>query len=171
MFKIFLSVCCTVTIMCTEFFITRYYNQHFVTATHFLYLRQRDKHVTQMKSNDTTRHDTARHGTARHSNKQFGRTVIAIIRALRNGCQAARLVFSVATGAGTQLFEYRVLMRIFGPNRDEVTGVWSKLHNEQFNPLPPNNIHICRTAPLTSRRCILNIYSTNIRAEYFKHAA
>jgi hypothetical protein len=30
---------------------------------------------------------------------------------------------------------------------------------------------ICRTAPLTSRRCILYIYSTNIRSEYFKHAA
>jgi hypothetical protein len=27
------------------------------------------------------------------------------------------------------------------------------------------------TAPLTSRRCILNIYSTNIHTEYFKHAA
>jgi hypothetical protein len=32
-------------------------------------------------------------------------------------------------------------------------------------------IYICRTAPLTSRRCILNIYSTNIRTEYFKYAA
>jgi hypothetical protein len=32
-------------------------------------------------------------------------------------------------------------------------------------------LYICRTAPLTSRRCILNIYSTNIRTEYFKHAA
>ena len=31
--------------------------------------------------------------------------------------------------------------------------------------------YICRTAQLTSRRCILNIYSTNILAEYFKHAA
>ena len=31
--------------------------------------------------------------------------------------------------------------------------------------------YICRTAPLTSRRCILYIYSTNIRTEYFKHAA
>ena len=28
-----------------------------------------------------------------------------------------------------------------------------------------------RTAPLTSRCCILYIYSTNIRTEYFKHAA
>jgi hypothetical protein len=30
---------------------------------------------------------------------------------------------------------------------------------------------ICRTTPLTSRRCILYIYSTNISTEYFKHAA
>ena len=30
---------------------------------------------------------------------------------------------------------------------------------------------VCRTAQLTSRRCILNIYSTNILTEYFKHAA
>ena len=32
-------------------------------------------------------------------------------------------------------------------------------------------IYICRTAPLTSRCCILYIYSTNICTEYFKHAA
>jgi hypothetical protein len=36
-----------------------------------------------------------------------------------------------------------------------------------FNPLTANG----RSALLTSRRCILNIYSTNIRTEYFKHAA
>jgi predicted membrane protein len=40
-----------------------------------------------------------------------------------------------------------------------------------INPLTPNDIYIGRTAPLTSRRCILYIYSTNIRTEYFKHAA
>jgi hypothetical protein len=40
-----------------------------------------------------------------------------------------------------------------------------------FNPLTPNGHNSGRTAPLTSRRCILNIYSTNIRAEYFKDAA
>jgi hypothetical protein len=32
-------------------------------------------------------------------------------------------------------------------------------------------IYIYRTAPLTSRRWILYIYSTNISTEYFKHAA
>ena len=40
-----------------------------------------------------------------------------------------------------------------------------------FNPLTPNDVYISRTAQLTSRRCILNIYSTNILTEYFKHAA
>ena len=40
-----------------------------------------------------------------------------------------------------------------------------------YNLLKPNDISICRTAALTSRRYILNIYSTNIHTEYFKHAA
>ena len=40
-----------------------------------------------------------------------------------------------------------------------------------FNPLAPNDVYIRRTAQLTSRRCILNICSTNIFTEYFKHAA
>jgi len=36
------------------------------------------------------------------------------------------------------VFENRVLRRIFGPKRDEVTGEWRKLHNEQLNPYPVN---------------------------------
>jgi hypothetical protein len=40
-----------------------------------------------------------------------------------------------------------------------------------FNPLTPKNPSMGRTALLTSRRCILYIYATNIRSEYFKHAA
>jgi len=40
-----------------------------------------------------------------------------------------------------------------------------------IDPLKPNDTYMGRTAPLTSRRCILNIYSTNVRTEYFKHAA
>jgi hypothetical protein len=38
-----------------------------------------------------------------------------------------------------------------------------------FNPLTPNDQYSGRTAPLTSKRCILYIYSTNIGTEYFKH--
>ena len=38
-----------------------------------------------------------------------------------------------------------------------------------INPLTPNDPYSGRTAPLTSKRCILYIYSTNIGTEYFKH--
>jgi len=34
-----------------------------------------------------------------------------------------------------RLFENKVLRRIFGPKRDEVTGEWRKLHNEELNDL------------------------------------
>ena len=39
----------------------------------------------------------------------------------------------------------------------------------QINPLTPNEPYSGRTAPLTSKRCILYIYSTNTGTEYFKH--
>jgi len=34
-----------------------------------------------------------------------------------------------------KVFENRVLRRIFGPKRDEVTGEWRKLRNEELNDL------------------------------------
>jgi hypothetical protein len=49
------------------------------------------------------------------------------------------------------VFENRVLRRIFGPSRDEVTEVGKKLYNEELhnlNPLP--STHIIRM--ITSRR-------------------
>ena len=38
-----------------------------------------------------------------------------------------------------------------------------------INRLKPNDPYMGRTAPLTSKRCILRIYSTNTGTEYFKH--
>ena len=43
-----------------------------------------------------------------------------------------------------------------------------QLQNKYINPLTPNDHYSGRTAPLTSKRCILYIYSTNIGTEYFK---
>jgi len=43
-------------------------------------------------------------------------------------------------------------------------------HMGVFNPLTPNDRYTSRTAPITSKLCILYIYSTNIRTEYFKHS-
>jgi hypothetical protein len=34
-----------------------------------------------------------------------------------------------------RVFENRVLRRIFGPKRDEATGGWRKLHNEDLHNL------------------------------------
>jgi hypothetical protein len=38
-------------------------------------------------------------------------------------------------GHRLRVFENRVLRRIFGPQRDEVTGGWRKLHNEELHSL------------------------------------
>ena len=45
-----------------------------------------------------------------------------------------------------RVFENRVLRRIFGPKRDEVTGEWRKLHNEGLNDLysSPNIIWVIK---------------------------
>jgi hypothetical protein len=43
-----------------------------------------------------------------------------------------------------RVFEKRVLRRVFGPKRDEVTGEWRKLHNEEVNNLysSPNIVRV-----------------------------
>jgi hypothetical protein len=45
------------------------------------------------------------------------------------------------------VFEKRVLRRIFGPKRDEVTGEWRRLHNEELNDLysSPNIIRVIKS--------------------------
>ena len=50
-----------------------------------------------------------------------------------------------------RVFEGRVLRRIFGPKRDEVTGEWRKLHNEELNLLIPNVNYSGCTTLLTSK--------------------
>ena len=44
------------------------------------------------------------------------------------------------------------------------------LYLSDVNLLTPNDSYMVRTAPLTSKSCILYIYSSNIGTEYFKHA-
>jgi hypothetical protein len=44
-----------------------------------------------------------------------------------------------------------------------------KVLEHKIQPLTPNDPYSGRTAPLTSKLCILYIYSTNIGTEYFKH--
>jgi len=46
-----------------------------------------------------------------------------------------------------RVFESRVLRRIFGPKRDEITGEWIKLHNGEFHDLysSPNIIRVIKS--------------------------
>ena len=46
---------------------------------------------------------------------------------------------------------------------------WNMVLRTPLNPLTPNDHYSGCTAPLTSKRVILYIYSTNIGTEYFKH--
>ena len=54
-----------------------------------------------------------------------------------------------------RLFENRVLRRIFGPKRDEVTGEWRKLYNEELNDLYslPNIVRVVKSRRMRCRAC------------------
>ena len=47
------------------------------------------------------------------------------------GCETWSL--TLREGCRLRVFENRVLRRVFGPKRDEVTGEWRKLHNEELS--------------------------------------
>jgi len=57
------------------------------------------------------------------------------------------------------VFENRVLRKIFGPRRDEVTGEWRRLHNEELNDLysSPNIVRV--TTPRLLSATAYSIYS------------
>jgi hypothetical protein len=47
------------------------------------------------------------------------------------GCET--LALTLREEHRLRVFENRVLRRLFGPKRDEVTGGWRKLHNEELH--------------------------------------
>ena len=57
----------------------------------------------------------------------------AVLPVVLYGCETWLLTFREE--CRLRMFENRVLRRIFGPKRDKTTGVWRKLHNEEFNDL------------------------------------
>ena len=61
------------------------------------------------------------------------------------GCETWSL--TLKEGRWLRVQENRVLRRIFGPKRDEVTGEWRKLHNEELNDLysSPNTVRVIKS--------------------------
>jgi hypothetical protein len=59
--------------------------------------------------------------------------VTIILPVVLYGCEAWSL--TLREEGRLKMFENRVLRRVFGPKRDEVTGEWRKLHNEELNDL------------------------------------
>jgi hypothetical protein len=54
-----------------------------------------------------------------------------ILPVVQYGCETWSL--TLREERKLRVFENRVLRRIFGPKRDEVTGEWRKLHNEELH--------------------------------------
>ena len=67
-----------------------------------------------------------------------------IILSVLYGCETWSL--TLKEERGLRVFENRVLRRIFGPKRDEVTGERRKLHNEELNDLysSPNIVWVIK---------------------------
>jgi len=68
-----------------------------------------------------------------------------ILPVLLYGCEIWSL--SLREERRLRVFENRVLRRIFCPKRDEVTGEWRKLHNEELNDLycSPNIVRVIKS--------------------------
>jgi hypothetical protein len=56
-----------------------------------------------------------------------------ILPVVLQGCETLSL--TLREEHRLRVFENRVLRRIFGPKKDEVTGEWRKLHNEELRDL------------------------------------
>ena len=61
------------------------------------------------------------------------------------GCETWKL--TLREERKLRVFENMVLRRIFGPRRDEVTGEWRRLHNEELNDLysSPNIVRVLKS--------------------------
>jgi hypothetical protein len=71
-----------------------------------------------------------------------------ILPVVLHGCETWSL--TLREECRLRVFENRVLRRIFGPKRDEVTGAWRRLHNKELYALysSPNIIRVIKSRRL-----------------------
>ena len=70
---------------------------------------------------------------------------IIILPVVLYGCETWSL--TLREKRRLKVFQNRVLRRVFGPKRDELTGGWRKLHNEELNELYslPNIVRVVKS--------------------------
>ena len=79
----------------------------------------------------------------KHLEIKIYRTIILPV--VLYGCETWS--FTLREERRLRVYENRLLRRIFGPRRDEVTGDWRKLHNEELNDLysSPNIFRVIKS--------------------------
>ena len=72
-----------------------------------------------------------------------------ILPVVQYGCETWSL--TLREERRLRVFENRVLRRVFRPKRDEVTGEWRKLHNEELSDLYslPNIVRVVKSRRMT----------------------
>ena len=68
---------------------------------------------------------------SKNLNIKIYRTIILLV--VLYGCETSSLI--LREERRLRVFENRVLRKVPGPKRDEVTGQWRKLHNEELSDL------------------------------------
>ena len=93
-----------------------------------------------MKSGNACYYSVQNFLSSRFLSKHLKIKIYMILLVVLYGCENRSL--TLREERRLRVFENRVLMRIFGPRRDEVTGEWRKLHNEKLNDLycSPNTV-------------------------------
>jgi hypothetical protein len=78
--------------------------------------------------------------------------IILILRLVLFGCETWSL--TLREERRLRMPENRVLRRVFGPKRDEVTGEWRKLHNEELNDLysSPNIFRVSASRKMDNKK-------------------
>ena len=71
--------------------------------------------------------------------------IILVLNIVLYGCETWSL--TLREERRLRVFENRVLRRVFGPKRDEVTEEWRKLHNEELSDLYslPNIVRVVKS--------------------------
>ena len=102
---------------------------------------------SRMKSRNAGYHSVQNHCSSSLLSKNFKIKIYRtrILPVVLHECETWS--FTLREECKLRLLDNRVLRRIFGPKRDEITGEWRKLHNEELNVLysSPNIVGVIKS--------------------------